>query len=66
MKLNDLIRQLEQVKKQVGNVEILFSSDPEGNTFGDLGKKVLRVEQVNKSLIAVFPEHTIYADELDA
>lgn len=46
MKITELINQLTQLKKQLGNREVILSSDPEGNnywtiddsefTFGDI------------------------------
>lgn len=64
MKIDNLIKALQSVKAEYGNLDVLVSVDPEGNSYGDLGK-VLNFDLINKALL-VFPEHNIYADELDA
>jgi hypothetical protein len=63
MKVSDLIKALEIVKKEYGNLDVLFSKDPEGNAYADLGKR-LNIDILNKTLL-VFPERQIYADELE-
>lgn len=36
MKLNELIKVLQEIKKELGNVPVIISSDSEGNSFGTL------------------------------
>lgn len=36
MKLNELIETLQEIKKEIGNVPVVLSSDSEGNSFGTL------------------------------
>ena len=33
MKLNQLIKNLQEIKKEVGNVDVVYSIDDEGNDF---------------------------------
>lgn len=63
MKISNLIKALESVKKQHGNLDVLVSADPEGNSYGDLGK-ALNIDKLKKTLL-VFPERIIFADDLD-
>ena len=39
MKLKDFAKAIQKKVKMYGNREVVFSSDPEGNSFGLLGKK---------------------------
>ena len=63
MKVNDLIKALEQVKKQFGNKEVLVSTDPAGNNYSDLGKRALNIDVFGNKVL-IFPERTIFADDL--
>lgn len=63
MKIDNLIKALQSVKAEYGNLDVLVSADPEGNSYADLGK-VLNFDLINKTLL-VFPEDKVYADELD-
>lgn len=66
MKVKELIEALQSVQRQLGNVNIVVSADPEGNSFGDLGTfKEFRIETVDKKNAILFPVETVWADQLD-
>lgn len=66
MKVKQLIKALESLQRQFGNVNIVVSADPEGNSFGDLGTfKQFRAESVDRKNIILFPVETVWADQLD-
>ena len=62
MKLNDLIKSLQELKAEFGNQEVLVAGDPAGNFYSDLGK-ILSFD-VDNGKILVFPEKKVWADEL--
>jgi hypothetical protein len=64
MKISDMIKSLEQLKTQVGDLEVLVAGDPAGNTFADLGKKVIAADLIDKKTVALFPVRKFYADEI--
>lgn len=64
MKISDLIKSLEQLKTQVGDLQVLIAGDPAGNTYCDLGDKILEVDHIDKNTVAVFPVHKLYADQI--
>jgi len=57
MKLSKLVKALNQIKKESGDMEILFSSDPEGNSYNSLGD-ILSFD-VNNGKALIFPSHEV-------
>jgi hypothetical protein len=54
MKISILIKNLMALKKRQGDVEVLISSDDEGNSYGSLGKKAVDWASGKKCII-LFP-----------
>ena len=65
MKVSNLIKSLEQLKAEYGDLEIVVAGDPAGNTYGDLGKTALEIDLLDDKTAAVFPVRRIWADELE-
>lgn len=66
MKINELIKALQSIQKQAGNVSVLVAADPEGNFYCDLGKSAakLNAELIDENTVAVFPVRKLWADEV--
>ena len=47
MTLAELITRLQKIKKELGNVPVILSSDSEGNSFGTLEKQYSFFRSVN-------------------
>lgn len=39
MKINELIQELQDWKKEFGDIPVIHQSDPEGNSFGTIDKR---------------------------
>ena len=58
MKISQLIKELEAAKKDVGDLEVVMSSDDEGNNFGIVNKNSLCVD-FQPGYIALYPSGNI-------
>lgn len=72
MKVNELIKKLKKLVKedsQIGNAEILLSSDPEGNGFhpldNDFGLDAVDKSEINEPLNISF-EDKVQVETLDS
>jgi hypothetical protein len=55
MKISKLTKAMGELQSKYGDVEVLISSDEEGNSFGELGDKQLQVEKLDKGTIIIYP-----------
>ena len=71
MKLNDLIKVLQEIKKDIGNVPVVLSSDTEGNSWGTLKEPLsfcrLQDDESGKTLgIGLYPYAEGFDDYIEA
>jgi hypothetical protein len=70
MKLGKLIKELQALKKEVGDVQVVLSSDSEGNSWGTLHEKhsFCRLENENGMIVGlgIFPYADGFYDEYEA
>ncbi len=67
MKLSQLIQNLTHLLAEEGDIPVLISSDPEGNSYNDLGKQ-LQVDVTNTrrgKLALIFPVNQVSPESLD-
>ena len=62
MKIETLIKALQETRRKYGDKEVLFASDPEGNSYNDMGK-VLSIDE-HDGKILIFPNSQISPDAL--
>lgn len=70
MLLNDLIKHLQLVQKDYGNVPVVLSTDSEGNSFGTTDKQISVCPVMNNKDkvigVAIFPFEEGYYEVEDA
>lgn len=52
--ISQLVKLLNQFKKQEGNLEVVLSSDPEGNSFGTIGAPEMSIG-VEDGMLIMYP-----------
>ena len=59
MKISELVEKLQKFQKVVGDVEVILSSDSEGNGYGSIDSEmsitIHEDEVLEKSAIVIFP-----------
>jgi predicted RNA-binding protein with PUA domain len=63
MKISEMIKELEKIKKESGDEVVVISSDEEGNNFGYIEKDSFAPSFV-KNTMAIFPMGTMEIDDL--
>lgn len=61
MKIDELIKNLLELRAQEGNKEIVISSDPEGNNYWSLDKNYMF--GLNNKTLILYPTTPIYLEE---
>ena len=62
MKIDTLIKALQETKKKYGDKEVLFASDPEGNGYNHMGS-VLSIDEHNGKIL-IFPDSQISPEDI--
>lgn len=65
MRINDLIKELEEIKKVYGNLNVIGSSDTEGNSFFTLNKGCWSLAYTENAYNKYFKEG-VYPSKEDA
>jgi hypothetical protein len=64
LKLSEVIKKLNSIQKELGDVPVMMSSDSEGNNFGSIDQESFATFDEDSKYVIIYPYHEGEVDDI--